>query len=180
MASTIKRVQNVVKIKKGEHVILPPDAQIISITEVDGAQAESLCDLPDPTPLVKYTFFFDRRAEGSGTDHYIGIQSFHLGNQSITYTDPFPHQDSQFGLNGAFIQGLKNFPGVAALYYCWDDAGSGRNNQISMDVPSSLAAPYFTMFSDDSSMDYWLFRVDPIDTSNPIQVDRGSCPTRVI
>lgn len=174
-----QKTRSVVKIKKGQRVILPSDAQIISVTEVDGAQAESLCDLPAPTPLVNYTFFFERRAEGegSGSGHYIGIQAFNLGSNQITWNDPFPHQD--YNLTQGFAKYLKDVPGVAAVYSCTDCAGSGCNNTITISIPASLDAPYFTLFADDGSSDYWLFRLEPIDPDNPLQVSRDECTNRI-
>lgn len=169
-----QRQRTIVRIKKGQRIILPSDATIVSVTNVNGGDAESLCPLPDPTPLVNYTFFFDRRADSGDTS--VNIKKFILGNNSITW-DPTPHQD--WNLCDSDIFGLlKNVPGVAAVYGCCDcSAGSGCNSTLTLAIPASIDPPYFEVFVDSPSMDPWILRLDPIDPDDPVQVQREPCTT---
>lgn len=175
-----QKTRSVVRIKKGERVILPADAQIISVTEVDGASAESLCDLPAPTPLKEYIFFFDRRADGPTYGHYIGIQSFHLGQNKVTWEGRVPHNDED--LSNEVAKAIKAVPGVAIIYACNVECNSsdGCSNILRISIPESMDAPYFTCFMDDNVMDNWIFRLDPVDLDNPLQTNRDfTCNNRV-
>lgn len=181
MAISQPMVQNVVRLKKGQRIILPSDAKVISVTNVDGAQAESLCPLPPPTPLKSVTFFFDARAEGEGGkyNNYMLFRYFVLGNSKTQLNGPT--QDTGLDVPGtAWVQAMKATPGVAALYVCTNCIGSGCSNLITIDYPASLADPYFIMTQNDGGgMDPWFLRVYPLDYSLPGQVDRGTCNNRM-
>ncbi len=177
MASTTPvRRRVTVKIKAGERLILPSDAAIISITEVDGADATSLCDLPEPTPTRKVTYFFDRRTDEGG-DITIYIDSFVLGDNKVRFSGL--SQDTTLNTAVQFIRGIYSVAGVVKLYVCTDCAGSGCNNAVTIEIPENLEDPYFIFNFDEGGADFWFTRVYPIDMTQPGQVPRAECGTYI-
>lgn len=183
MALAPVRKKVTVRIKKGQRIILPSDASIVSITEVDGALATSLCDLPAPTPTRKVTFFFERRLDydpvGSGNDLHVYVESFHLADNLVRFSGGGPDQDAPLFSITSFKDGMYSVPGVIKLYICSDCAGSGCNNAITVEIPENLPDPYFVFNFDEGSADPWFTRVYPIDLNQPGQVPRSECGTLI-
>lgn len=178
MAQVPVRKQVTVRIKRGERIILPSDARIISVTEVDGANATSLCTLPEPTGTKKLTYFFERRLDynpiGNNNDLDVWVTNFTMGDNIGWFVSGIKQDDNL--VNSAFFKDvLYSIPGVIKVFICSDCAGSGCNNTITLEIPEDTPDPYFTFNFDEGSADPWYTRVYPIDPNFPGQPPRAEC-----
>ncbi len=181
-----QRQRSIVRIKKGQRVILPSDATIVSVTNIAGGEAESLCPLPDPTPVAMYTFYFERKidvhtGEFNNDDVVVYIYNFVLGDNTVKFAN-----GTEVGMNlspntqvgSSFVAALKSVPGVASLYVC-SGPDSDTNSTITIAIPSSLDEPYFIFWFKPKNADPWFTRVYPIDPDQEGQVERDPCTTQV-
>lgn len=190
--------QIMVRIRKGQSYILPGGAKILSLTEIDGASAESVCvQFPPTTPLINYTFFIEKRVFRellpADQDRSLYIQKFVIGDVITSYEairGEGPDEDS-IGLFGegnlqnkmSFWEPLKNTPGVIAVYVCSDcsnDLGNEAcNTTITLTIPQSYPVPFFVMNVKEKSSDSWFTRLYPIDPDQNGQVQREECTNKV-
>ncbi len=188
-----------VKIRKGQSYILPGGAKILSLTEIDGASAESACvQFPPTTPLVNYTFFIERRVFRDLLigDRDLYVQKFVLGDSITSYEGirGAGPADNQIGLFGdgdlqhdrQFWEPIKNTPGVIAVYVCSDcsgdtiPGGSGTcNTTITLTIPQVYPVPFFVMNIKEKDSDPWFTRLYPIDPDQDGQVQRDDCTNKV-
>lgn len=189
-----------VKIRKGQSFILPGGAKILSLTELDGAQAESLCaEFPPSTPLTNYTFFFERRVfkeiilSSNEINGYIVGYGYDEGEEATWATtdeilnfiigvgpQPPIYRANDLLKTTSLVQRLKKTDGIIAVYMCDDCNGIHNcNNTITLSIPSSYSTPYFIVMVYNGDIDPYYIKVYPIDPDFPGQIPREECSNRV-